>query len=199
MKFAKSAFQELNSDDSSSATFDLITRRISNGDVDTVVAADSEQYKNIFSHDHLLAFKLAKSKVLQSLGERFEINRANVHLAAPIYFSKLTNMTHVDYSEKQVVREAHPSAFYTTTIYLGDFGKDFKGGRMVFIDDPSTNKSISTVEPRVGRIMGFTAGAENIHYLERVSRGAQYTLTMQFTCQESESISAHDPATKIGY
>jgi len=38
------------------------------------------------------------------------------------------------------------------------------------------------IEPRAGRIVIFTAGMENTHYVERVLSGQRFVLSFWFTC-----------------
>lgn len=40
----------------------------------------------------------------------------------------------------------------------------------------------------------FTSGAENPHFVERVTSGTRYALTVSFTCDQNEAIS--DPNIK---
>lgn len=41
-----------------------------------------------------------------------------------------------------------------------------------------------TVQPREGRVSVFTSGIENKHYVEKVTSGVRYALTMGFTCDK---------------
>lgn len=45
-----------------------------------------------------------------------------------------------------------------------------------------------------GRVSAFTSGAENPHYVERVSSGRRYALTVSFTCDPKFAIK--DPSRK---
>lgn len=81
-------------------------------------------------------------------------------------------------------QETYKSFHYTTLLYLGDYGIDFKGGRFVFIDD----KYNSTVEPRKGRVSMFTSGSENYHYVEKVTDGVRYAMTVAFSCDKKYEI-----------
>lgn len=185
--FAKSAFELSPFEEIESATFDLASGFLSNGKtIQDIRETDSEGYTNLFSHEHVLAIKLVKSKIIQSLKERFDIQK--IHLASPILFARLTNTSNLEYSRHQIVRDLFPSVFYTTVVHLQDFGKQFQGGRHIFIDDSPTNKTITSIESRAGRLISFTSGPENIHYTEPVTVGAQYFLAMHFTCDESNAV-----------
>lgn len=191
LAFARTGFGSSGFESGSSATFDLHSGTISNGDA----VKDVSDRDGVFSHENLLAFKLVKLKILQALVDRYEIDRKQIHLASPAFFSKLTNTSLLDLSRHQVVRRIFPNVFYTTMVYLGDQDKDFKGGRFIYIDDTATNKSISSVEAKSGRMMGFTSGPENVHFIEAVTMGTQYFLTIPFTCLESAA--APDPSNSL--
>lgn len=78
---------------------------------------------------------------------------------------------------------------------MTDFGKDFQGGRFVFVDGTAKNQTISTIEPKKGRVSGFTSGAENTHYVEKVTSGTRYAITVSFTCNKEYAIS--DPKLRF--
>lgn len=67
---------------------------------------------------------------------------------------------------------------------MNDYNVDFQGGRFIFIDE----KVNRTVEPKKGRLSIFTSGAENPHYVERVTRGVRFAMTISFTCDTKYSI-----------
>lgn len=43
-----------------------------------------------------------------------------------------------------------------------------------------------TMEPRVGRVVIFTAGHENTHFVERVQSGQRFVLSFWFTCERTK-------------
>lgn len=49
---------------------------------------------------------------------------------------------------KFLTQETYKSFHYTTLLYLNDFGRDFEGGRFVFIDK---NNVKTIIEPRKGK------------------------------------------------
>lgn len=189
LSFAKAAFDVVEGDDS--ADFDVSKAEITTGKTTINLQKDlpDTTKDEIFSQEHMLALKLIKNRVLQSLADRFDLTRRNVHLTRNVILSRQTTLNHLDtYDTHRIIREVHPAVFYTTVVYLGDHGKDFKGGRMIFIEDPPTNKSITSVEGRKGRILGYTGGRENLQYVERITAGVQYQLSLQFTCDETEKL-----------
>lgn len=59
----------------------------------------------------------------------------------------------------------------------------------MFVDE----KHNKTVEPRLARLSIFTSGAENLHYVEKVTSGTRYAMTISFTCDKNYAI--EDPST----
>ncbi len=77
---------------------------------------------------------------------------------------------------------------YSGLLYMSNYGTDFKGGRLVFTrpdDELNLNAIEEIVEPKKGRIVLFTSGAENPHYVERVTSGQRHVLAFWFTCDPS--------------
>lgn len=208
LRFANSAFQVIPNSGSAteaaidSATFNVLTGAVSNGQVTVNVRSDvpSATEQEIFSKEHLLMLKSIKNRLIQSLAERFAVQRRSLHITSPLQFNRLTNISHWDYSGHQITRDVYPGVSYTTVVHLGDHGKEFEftGGRLVFIEDSPTNKSISTIEAKSGRITGYTAGKENLHYWEEVATGVNYQLVMRFTHDESAAIgTATEPWSEL--
>ncbi|XP_065078365.1 2-oxoglutarate and iron-dependent oxygenase domain-containing protein 3-like [Ochlerotatus camptorhynchus] len=149
--------------------------------------------KQIFSAEHINTYKHVKDKVQQAVSENFKINKDSLFLTHPTFFSRLTNETattiHDEYWHPHVDKETYSSFHYTTLLYLTDFGKDFTGGRFVFIDSAGKhNKTNVYIEPKRGRISGFTSGAENLHQVEQVTAGVRYAITISFTCNKEHAM-----------
>ena len=66
---------------------------------------------------------------------------------------------------------------YSALLYLSDFGTDFRGGEFVFCDQDANR----IVEPRMGRLVAFASGPENLHQVRTVTAGGRYVLAMWFT------------------
>lgn len=98
---------------------------------------------------------------------------------------------------------------YSGLLYLSDYGTDFEGGRLKFIGesayekqlyDDGSSEPISTLEsdyseedqpdlvmePRKGRVAMFSSNRENIHQVERVTKGERYCLSFWFTCEKEK-------------
>lgn len=73
-------------------------------------------------------------------------------------------------------------------LYLNTYYQEFSGGRFVFADKQANY----TVEPKKSRVLVFTSGSENPHFVERVEKGTRYAITISFTCDKILAIK--DPA-----
>jgi len=60
-------------------------------------------------------------------------------------------------------------------------GRDHLGRKDHLYDEFITEQ---IVEPRPGRVVVFTSGPENIHYVERLTAGQRYVLAFWFTCDQ---------------
>ncbi|XP_058450202.1 2-oxoglutarate and iron-dependent oxygenase domain-containing protein 3-like [Malaya genurostris] len=154
----------------------------------------------VFTTTHINTYKHVKDKVQQAISDNFRINKDSLFLTHPTFFSRLTNETaktiHDEYWHPHIDKDTYSSFHYTTLLYLTDFGKDFSGGRFVFIDSAGKhNKTNVYIEPKRGRVSGFTSGAENVHYVEQVSAGVRYAITISFTCNREHAMA--DPQFSI--
>ena len=71
---------------------------------------------------------------------------------------------------------------FSSVLWLGESGGDFDGGRLAFYNN-STRPWLE-VEPMVGRAAVFSSGWENIHAIQRVTRGHRWAFTAAFMVQE---------------
>lgn len=147
-----------------------------------------KEANNLFNPEFINTYKTVKEKIQHAIAELFQIEPNNLFLTHPTFFSKLTNAepktSHDKYWLVHIDKETYESFHYTALLYLSDYGADFKGGRFIFKDIPS-NK---TVEPKLGRVSMFTSGGENVHFVERVTTGTRYAITISFTCDIKSSI-----------
>ncbi|XP_035220646.1 2-oxoglutarate and iron-dependent oxygenase domain-containing protein 3-like isoform X1 [Stegodyphus dumicola] len=138
--------------------------------------------KNIFTADDFKVYRNVRNKIQQIIAYNFGINANKLHLTHPTFFSEMTpraaKTKHDEYWHVHVDKETYPSFHYTSLLYLADYGADFTGGRFIFVDEVKN----MTIEPRVGRVSAFTSGAENPHFVEPVSSGTRYALTVSFSC-----------------
>ncbi|XP_045450349.1 2-oxoglutarate and iron-dependent oxygenase domain-containing protein 3-like [Melitaea cinxia] len=153
-----------------------------------------KELKNHFTQEGFNTFRAVKEKIKYTIAHHFGVQPDKIYLTHPTFFSKITPKPavtiHDEYWHPHVDKETYKSFHYTSLLYLGDYNIDFKGGRFVFIDE----KYNSTIEPRKGRLSIFTSGRENFHYVEKVTAGVRYAITISFTCDKNFAISdpSHD-------
>ncbi|GFU63146.1 2-oxoglutarate and iron-dependent oxygenase domain-containing protein 3 [Trichonephila clavipes] len=142
----------------------------------------------VFTPEDFKVYSNVRNKIQQIISYNFGIPINKLYLTHPTFFSEMTpriaKTKHDEYWHVHVDKETYPSFHYTSLLYLTDYGIDFTGGRFIFVNEGKN----MTVEPRVGRISAFTSGAENPHYVEQVSSGARYALTVSFTCDKEFAI-----------
>lgn len=147
-----------------------------------------EASKNVFTHEDFKIYSHVKGKIHRAIADHFGIDKERLYLTHPTFFSRITAVPpktiHDEYWHPHVDKETYESFHYTSLLYLTDYGDEFEGGRFVFIDKDS-NK---TVEPRRGRVSAFTSGSENLHYVEQVTGGTRYAITVSFTCDPKHAI-----------
>ncbi|KAF9411302.1 hypothetical protein HW555_009867 [Spodoptera exigua] len=135
---------------------------------------------------------VVKEKIKYAVAHHFGVKPNKIYLTHPTFFSEITSKKavtmHDEYWHPHVDKETYKSFHYTTLLYLGDYNIDFKGGRFVFVDE----KFNRTVEPRKARLSMFTSGRENLHYVEKVTSGNRYAMTISFTCDQQYAI--QDPS-----
>ena len=146
--------------------------------------------KTIFNSADFAIYKVVRTKIQHAVAHNFGVPANKIFLTKPTFFSRMTNVSaqtiHDEYWHPHVDKETYQSFDYTSLLYLNDYGRDFEGGRFIFIDKDSVN---TTVEPRKGRVSMFTSGSENLHAVEKVQSGIRYALTVSFTCNPNAAIS----------
>jgi predicted 2-oxoglutarate/Fe(II)-dependent dioxygenase YbiX len=56
---------------------------------------------------------------------------------------------------------------------------------LIFVDQLTNEKEL-TIQPKAGRVVIFTSGPENTHYVERVTSGNRFVLAFWFTCDNNK-------------
>ncbi|XP_014215722.1 2-oxoglutarate and iron-dependent oxygenase domain-containing protein 3-like [Copidosoma floridanum] len=188
LKLAENTFKLAGSDGGASI-LDLQSGALSKGSKFINVYALDEAQK-IFDMTDFVIYKVVKTKIQHAIANHFGIDVSKIHLTKPTFFSQITNLPaksiHDEYWHPHVDKETYESFHYTSLLYLSDYGRDFEGGRFIFID---TNNVNTTIEPRKGRVSMFTSGSENLHAVEKVTSGTRYALTVSFTCDSQFAVS----------
>lgn len=150
----------------------------------------------LFNQRDFSVYKEVKDRVKKAIAEHFNIDNDRLYLTHPTFFSELTSVpavtAHDEYWHPHIDKETYPTFHFTSLLYLADYKKDFTGGRFVFID--VGDKVNRTIEPKEGRVSAFTSDM-NRHFVEPVSGGSRYALTMGFTCDKTKEI--QDPGTNL--
>lgn len=71
---------------------------------------------------------------------------------------------------------------YSAILYLNE---DFQGGEFFFAEDRENRKGSSTIRPSCGRMVGFSAGEENLHGVRGIVKGKRCALALWFTQDKS--------------
>ncbi|KAK0090733.1 hypothetical protein PV325_006292 [Microctonus aethiopoides] len=194
LQIAKNAMN-LGGSDGGATIFDLHTGALSKGTKFINVYA-LKQASSIFNSTDFNIYKIIKTKIHHAVAHHFGVDADKIFLTKPTFFSRMTNTPAktihdniLANSHTHYLQNTYEHFHYTSLLYLNDFGRDFDGGRFIFIDKNNVN---TTIEPRKGRVSIFTSGAENLHLVERVNTGTRYALTVSFTCNINASIS--DPS-----
>ncbi|XP_050301862.1 2-oxoglutarate and iron-dependent oxygenase domain-containing protein 3-like [Anthonomus grandis grandis] len=140
----------------------------------------------------LFIYRDVRNKIQKSIALAFNLDVTKLYLTHPTFFSRMTNKEpqniHDEYWHPHVDKDTYDSFHYTSLLYLSDHNIDFVGGRFIYQDNLQNPKENVTVEPRKGRVSFFTSGAENPHFVERVTEGERYAITISFTCDETKKI-----------
>jgi predicted 2-oxoglutarate/Fe(II)-dependent dioxygenase YbiX len=91
---------------------------------------------------------------------------------------------HDEYWHDHIDTEQYGTFAYTTLLYLNSQQQDFEGGSFTFLPTKKGRGEPVTVEPREGRLVIFSSGAENTHRVTRVGKGVRIALTTAFTCNK---------------
>lgn len=79
-------------------------------------------------------------------------------------------------------KEMYKNVHYTVVIFLSNYKRNFNGGRFMFVEYEKKKRKNHIVDPKAGRVLVYSAGAENTHILENVVNGQLVSLTLSFTC-----------------
>jgi len=147
----------------------------------------------VFTLQEFAIYRVVRTKIQQAVAHHFHLAAEVLYLTHPTFFSQLTSKPavtlHDEYWHPHVDKDTYVSFHYTSLLYLSNHGSDFEGGRFKFLE---SDNSTVVVEPRKGRVSMFTSGKENVHFIEPITSGVRYALTVSFTCDKKYAIS--DPS-----
>lgn len=130
-----------------------------------------------------------RAKVLETFLPTISDSESPLMLTHPFFFSKImanrpAKTVNDEYWHEHVDQKQYKSFVYTALIYLADFGSDFDGGEFVFLDAKGNDSVV--IEPKTGRLNLFTSGYENVHRVNKVTKGTRLAMTLAFTCQNED-------------
>lgn len=164
---------------------DLHSGALSKGDKFANIYGFKEK---IFTEEDFELYKRTKNKIHDAIAKEFEIPKSKLYLTYPTFFSRMNarpaKTKHDEYWHPHIDKITYKTFYYTSLLYLSEYGEDFMGGRFKFMNKNS-NK---TIEPRRGRLSFFTSGAENPHFVEPVISGTRFAITVSFTCDPKAAI-----------
>ncbi|CAG2173752.1 unnamed protein product, partial [Oppiella nova] len=131
----------------------------------------TQQTEELFTEKDFEVYRTVTNRIRKTIAIHFGISSAQLYITIMTVFRR-----------RNVKCEQ-----FTSSLYLSTYGADFSGGRLILTDE----KSNQTIEPKLGRVSGFTSGSENEHFVERVTNGTRYALVMAFTCDPE--FAAKDP------
>ncbi|XP_033736717.1 2-oxoglutarate and iron-dependent oxygenase domain-containing protein 3-like [Pecten maximus] len=150
--------------------------------------------ETIFTEEDFRVYSNVKSRIHQAIAKEFGVKPSALFLTEPTFFSRMNtkpaSTVHDEYWHAHIDKVTYGSFHYTSLLYLSSYGKEFSGGRFIFVDK-DVNR---TVEPRLGRVSFFTSGSENVHFVEKLIEGERFAITISFTCDPTQAIS--DPVLR---
>lgn len=134
-------------------------------------------------------------KVVERIKQRvqLEFGLEILHFTAPTFVTRLVGNSswtpatvHDEYYHTHVDKDNTDHYDYSGLLYLSEFGEDFTGGLLSFFGQQRGDRGPTEleVEPRPGRLVIFSSGAENPHRVGKVESGMRHTLSFWFTCDE---------------
>lgn len=87
-----------------------------------------------------------------------------------------------------------PAYDFSALLYLSTWGNDFEGGELVFLGRSGADggEGHQVIQPRAGRLVTFSSGSENLHRVNKVTRGQRLVLAMWFTCSAEHELRLKD-------
>lgn len=125
--------------------------------------------------------------MFETLSQRFDVPYDSITLSQQqSYLARITNVT-TEFSERLHVQhhdtEADKTSKFSLIIFLSTIKKDFTNGKLIFVDIEKGKKKSNVIDGKLGRTVGFTAGAENIYSFEKIGEGSMNFIKLSFSCK----------------
>eukprot|EP00808_Paulinella_micropora_P022161 g9292.t1 len=168
-------------------------------------ADKGQPHPNRIDPDLMFTYLNVTSRVQNLVAKRFGIKSNQFGLTRPSFFSRMRGYVkpktkHDEYWHEHIDTEQYGTFTLTVLIYLNQHGSDFQGGQFVFGRKPyvSTEKGETKgdkqdwqVNPKPGTLLAFSSGPENAHWVERVTSGERFALTIAFSCTTENHVTEH--------
>jgi len=146
------------------------------------------EFKQVeFSAEQVGAYLDVRDRIRRIIESKFGIPentlKHDMTFFSHINASKAAKTVHDEYWHTHIDTEQYGTFAFTALLYLNSQQEDFDGGSFLFLPSSGGGEPVG-VEPREGRLVIFTSGAENTHRVTRVTRGTRLALTSAFTCSE---------------
>jgi predicted 2-oxoglutarate/Fe(II)-dependent dioxygenase YbiX len=163
-------------------------------DINTGYIRDTMGLENLFSRseeiytqEDFTHYGSIIRRLKDSVMETFSVS--DLYFTAPTFITRLDGNSswnpegdHDEYWHPHVDRSNTPHYHYSGLLYMSTYGEDFTGGALHFLNGDDMSVVDQTVEPKAGRVVIFTSGQENPHFVDRVTSGQRYVLAFWFTC-----------------
>jgi|EP01046_Picozoa_sp_COSAG06_P002308 hypothetical protein len=142
-----------------------------------------------FDKGQLDLYRDAMARIRKRVAEEFGLSR--LYFTAPTFVTRLVGNPewkpaeiHDQYWHPHVDKQNTAHYDYSGLVYLSEYGEDFTGGELAFLDTDEATGSVvaNVVHPRAGRLATFTSGDENLHHARKVETGVRFVMSMWFTC-----------------
>ena len=90
--------------------------------------------------------------------------------------------------------KTHFNVYSSAILYLN---KDFEGGDFFFARSLKDLSPDVRVQPRCGRLVGFSAGQENLHGVTAVTKGKRCAIALWFTLDSTHKEKTFDTAERL--
>ena len=165
---------------------DLTSRTLSKDR--SVVSLEIENQELLTGEDWLL-IKNVKNKALTLLKNKYSLE--NLHTTKPVRIVRLAVRDSISDKDQHWNRQVDQNSLnqachYTAIVQLSTYLLEFNGGRFTFID--ADNITITSIQPKSGRLLVYSSGAENEHYIEKMELGEAFYLKIPFTCDSASAV-----------
>lgn len=86
-------------------------------------------------------------------------------------------------------KEANKHVQFSVYIFLTRYSKNHIGGKFIITDVENKKRKNVIIEPKGGRVLVYSSGSENTHFIENIVSGHLSFLSLSFTCDKEAVLS----------